>query len=258
MTCGATKTPMWRTNTDGQKTLCNACGVRLHREQKKSKACSTAQLREAAVPPTPDAHAAQQETDSHVLLRSRAATCHIPAAPAADQQVCAPSPVTVLCDAAPPDCAHLSRLQRHRADTAQCRCGVQRPIIFRGDVAAGYDGGLMRKRAGGEGAVSPRTKASRTRSMPDPAPRAIPADTAISWIVQQLKVRAPLHAAMHNARQRCPLCHQMESMPRHMQRPKTVTPGQGNGPGCMHHVGLAAAFAAQDALSPSAVGLLAG
>ena len=28
---------MWRTNTDGQKTLCNACGVRLHREQKKAK-----------------------------------------------------------------------------------------------------------------------------------------------------------------------------------------------------------------------------
>jgi hypothetical protein len=28
---------MWRTNTDGKKTLCNACGVRLHREQKKAK-----------------------------------------------------------------------------------------------------------------------------------------------------------------------------------------------------------------------------
>ncbi|BDA48042.1 probable GATA transcription factor 19 at N-terminal half [Coccomyxa sp. Obi] len=37
VTCGTRKTPMWRTNTDGQKTLCNACGVRLHREQKKAK-----------------------------------------------------------------------------------------------------------------------------------------------------------------------------------------------------------------------------
>lgn len=37
MTCGTDKTPMWRANTDGQKNLCNACGVRLHREQKKAK-----------------------------------------------------------------------------------------------------------------------------------------------------------------------------------------------------------------------------
>ena len=36
-TCGATKTPMWRNGPNGQKTLCNACGVRLQRAQTKAR-----------------------------------------------------------------------------------------------------------------------------------------------------------------------------------------------------------------------------
>ena len=175
---------MWRTNTDGQKTLCNACGVRLHREQKKSKASTTAQLREV-VPPAPDSHAAVPEADSHLLLRSRAATCHAPAGPGTDQQVCActrhalwRSPFQLW-------------LYRPGLTKGGC-CGMQRPIVFRGDVAAGYDGGLLRKRTSQEGRISPRPKASRTRSMPEPTARGIPTDTTISWIMQQLKVRAPV------------------------------------------------------------------
>lgn len=35
--CGATKTPMWRNDTQGNKTLCNACGVRLQRQLNKQK-----------------------------------------------------------------------------------------------------------------------------------------------------------------------------------------------------------------------------
>ncbi|CAL5228930.1 g12159 [Coccomyxa viridis] len=35
--CGATKTPLWRCNVDGVKSLCNRCGVRLYREQKRAR-----------------------------------------------------------------------------------------------------------------------------------------------------------------------------------------------------------------------------
>ncbi len=40
--CGATKTPMWRNDTNGNKTLCNACGVRLQRQLNKQKQQSQA------------------------------------------------------------------------------------------------------------------------------------------------------------------------------------------------------------------------
>ena len=35
--CAATKTPMWRNDIHGNKTLCNACGVRLQRQVNKAK-----------------------------------------------------------------------------------------------------------------------------------------------------------------------------------------------------------------------------
>lgn len=35
LSCEATKTPMWRNGPCGNKTLCNACGVRLYRQQSK-------------------------------------------------------------------------------------------------------------------------------------------------------------------------------------------------------------------------------
>ena len=36
--CGTTKTPMWRNNHDGAKTLCNACGVKQQRASNRAKA----------------------------------------------------------------------------------------------------------------------------------------------------------------------------------------------------------------------------
>lgn len=43
--CGRTKTPMWRNGPDGQKSLCNACGVRQQRRDQKEKVAKEAQTR---------------------------------------------------------------------------------------------------------------------------------------------------------------------------------------------------------------------
>ncbi|KMZ64661.1 GATA transcription factor [Zostera marina] len=33
--CGTTKTPLWRSGPDGPKSLCNACGIRYRKEQRR-------------------------------------------------------------------------------------------------------------------------------------------------------------------------------------------------------------------------------
>ncbi|KAL3620446.1 white collar 2 type of transcription factor [Castilleja foliolosa] len=35
--CGATSTPLWRKGPHGRQTLCNACGLKLIRAQKKAR-----------------------------------------------------------------------------------------------------------------------------------------------------------------------------------------------------------------------------
>jgi hypothetical protein len=56
---------MWRANVDGQKNLCNACGVRLHREQKKAKIARVGSAHVSS------RQAAAAEPDVELLPRSR-------------------------------------------------------------------------------------------------------------------------------------------------------------------------------------------
>ena len=182
MTCGATKTPMWRTNTDGLKTLCNACGVRLHREQKKARANLALQASADAAA----AAAASTDTDSPISLRSRSSFGF-------------PALEVLFCLAAEPGCRCLcpgmvpsvddgtvrmrAWLVRHAAERLRAAaCVLQERHSATGER-------LSRKRVSMD-AGSPRAKASRTQSMPEPGVGTEQHASAASWIMHQLQVRA--------------------------------------------------------------------
>jgi len=71
--CGATKTPMWRNNSRGEKTLCNACGVRLHRLLNKARMGMSPARARAGVAPAADAPARRPATAGSLPGRLAAA-----------------------------------------------------------------------------------------------------------------------------------------------------------------------------------------
>jgi len=85
--CGATKTPMWRNNSRGEKTLCNACGVRLHRLLNKARMGMSPARARAGAAPAADAPARRPATAGSLPSRlpaaapgsaSRARACSLP------------------------------------------------------------------------------------------------------------------------------------------------------------------------------------